>query len=350
MDRTPTDRGGQSAGEGHHAGSTGLDRASLARVHPRTSVRAHRDPYGRDLAGVAVVAALIALVMVGRPIGLVGAATGSPAGAVVPISITVTPNVAQVTSGAVATLDVAIRNRGSDPVTLAVDECGAAATMSARIGLPIAATGRSWDGTAGAFKKFLFAQGHGPGGAPVAAPLSVPATATDCVDRPGGLVLAPGDTSHVALTWKAELADGLAAPSSVMPYAVTVEYVTGLREAGNDPFAGGPADTRQATTTGTLQVSGDAKPLLSAGDAVDALLADPRFIDWLGTQPQSTWSTANLVLSRGGTGEGMAPKGASWEIDLFRERDAPRTWAIGFVDPSSGAVESLTFCNAPCDH
>ena len=45
----------------------------------------------------------------------------------------------------------------------------------------------------------------------------------------------------------------------------------------------------------------------------------------------------------------MMPKGPSWEIDLFREVDVPRQWAIGFVDPFDATVRSVTYCNAPCD-
>ncbi|MBA2700349.1 MAG: hypothetical protein H0U58_01440 [Chloroflexi bacterium] len=42
--------------------------------------------------------------------------------------------------------------------------------------------------------------------------------------------------------------------------------------------------------------------------------------------------------------------GPSWESDLFRESGVPRNWASGLVDPFTGKLQNLTFCNTPCDH
>jgi hypothetical protein len=47
--------------------------------------------------------------------------------------------------------------------------------------------------------------------------------------------------------------------------------------------------------------------------------------------------------------EGIVPAGASWDIELFRERGVPRNWAIAYVDPFKSVVRSVTYCNSPCD-
>ena len=90
-------------------------------------------------------------------------------------------------------------------------------------------------------------------------------------------------------------------------------------------------------------------PILSIGQAVDAMLGDQRFAVWLATMPARTWSGTNVFLSNNGKAEGIVPAGPSWEVDLFREVGVPRNWAIGFVQPFTGEVRKLTFCNAPCD-
>jgi hypothetical protein len=159
-------------------------------------------------------------------------------------------------------------------------------------------------------------------------------------------------TTKVDLAWKAEIVPGVQAPVGDVPLTITVTFdpAGGPNKDSKDPFAGGPADLQQIVLGGTIRVTGNGKELISAGRAVDAMLGDPDFVKWLGQRPTGTWSTANILLNSNGTGEGIAPKGASWEIDLFREQDGPRTWAIGFVDPFSGTLDNIAYCNDPCDH
>ena len=95
---------------------------------------------------------------------------------------------------------------------------------------------------------------------------------------------------------------------------------------------------------------GEAAKVVPAGEAIDRLLEDATFVKWLETAPATTWSTANVLLINYGEPQGIVPGGPSWELDLFREHNAPRSWAIGFVDPFEGILRSLTLCSDPCDH
>jgi hypothetical protein len=106
---------------------------------------------------------------------------------------------------------------------------------------------------------------------------------------------------------------------------------------------------RELTVDTTVEVVGPARHVLSIGEAIDALLMDRRFSTWLGEGPSRTWSVANVFLESSPRAEGIVPPGPAWEIDLFREVGVPRNWAIGFVDPLTGAIRNLMFCNVPCD-
>ena len=106
---------------------------------------------------------------------------------------------------------------------------------------------------------------------------------------------------------------------------------------------------KSLTASGQIRVAGDAPRIVTAGEAIDALLADRRFARWLPKQRPKTWSNANLFLQTWPRAEGIVPVGPSWEIDLFREIGVARNWAIGFVDPFTAEVRNLEFCDIPCD-
>jgi hypothetical protein len=92
----------------------------------------------------------------------------------------------------------------------------------------------------------------------------------------------------------------------------------------------------------SVAVAGTAPRLASEGEVIDAVLADRRFATWLDQQPESTWSTANVYI------EDWLKGAPQWQVELFREIDVPRNYAIGAVDPFTGKLESLRFCNDPC--
>ncbi len=87
--------------------------------------------------------------------------------------------------------------------------------------------------------------------------------------------------------------------------------------------------------------------VVTAGEAIDALLSSQRFTDWLTEQPASTWSVANVLLQNPGKAQGIVPGGPSWEVGLTRKVGVQDEWAIGYVDPFSGKVLSLSFCYPP---
>jgi hypothetical protein len=157
-----------------------------------------------------------------------------------------------------------------------------------------------------------------------------------------------------SLTWSAMLVDGVPAPPGEVPFAVVASYDPIGEPPSYPPDHEGPPAMwspvyQQLTVTGTIEIVGEVREVLSAGQAVDAMLSDTEFLNWLATQPSSAWSVVNVFLQNPGMGQGIVPAGPSWEIDVFREIDVPRNWAIGFVDAYSGRLLNVEYCNDPCD-
>ena len=98
---------------------------------------------------------------------------------------------------------------------------------------------------------------------------------------------------------------------------------------------------------GHLTIAGPAPRVISAGQALDALLADPRFSSWLQRQRDSECETANLFLANNQNG-GIIPSGPIWDIELFCETGVPRHFSIAAVDAASGAVRLVNVCDDPC--
>ncbi len=281
------------------------------------------------------------------------ATSGSLAATDAGLSMTATLSSNDVAPGGRLTISVTIRNDRTVPVILAAGPCGAPATMFATVPMPTEPAGRTWDGIAGAFKSFALAQANGNGGAPPTLPFSSYATASPCNQDATETTLDPGRTVVAKLIWKAELVAGVAALPGPVAFEVSV---------GHDPTGGPPSyppsykgplaswwkTYQQLTVGGTVNITGSSPSVVTVGEALDSMLADHRFAAWLSEQPASTWSVANVLLQNLGKAQGIIPAGPSWEVDLFREVGVPRNWAIGFVDPHTGDLVKLTFCNAPC--
>jgi hypothetical protein len=258
-----------------------------------------------------------------------------------------------VPSGAVRVI-VAIHNGRSGPVELSVDQCGATATMFAVVPVPVDPGGQAWEGIAGEFKRYALEEGYGPGGTPATAPARVYATVQPCREDAPGLTLAPGESASASLVWTAALVEGVPALSGDVPFEVGVGHDPTGAPPSYPPGYKGPLASwvkayKQLSVHGTMRIDGDAPTVLTAGQALDSMLADSRFAAWLSGQPRTTWSGANLFLMNHGEAQGIVPAGPSWDVELFREIGVPRNWAIGYVDPFTGAIRSLTFCSAPCD-
>ena len=269
------------------------------------------------------------------------------------LSLAVTVSSSDVAPGGDVTIDVTVRNDRSVAVTIGPGYCGALATMYAELPVPLDPTGQDWNGIEGRFKEYALTQGLREGGAPMSQPGWVYANANPCKDESPDTVLEPGDTLTDSMTWSALLVTGVPALPGEVPFTVSISYDPTGGPPSYPPDYKGPYGMltplyQQLTVPGTIRIAGDAPAVLSAGQAIDAMLSNQRFTNWLSRQPAKTWSNANVFLQPPGMAQGIVPVGPTWDVELFREVGVPRNWAIGYVDAFSGKVLNLTFCNAPC--
>jgi hypothetical protein len=259
---------------------------------------------------------------------------------------------AVVAPGGTLTVTARVRNDRPTPVTYGVELCGSPVAMTVPLALPLDPPGRTWTGIEGAFKTYALTSGYGPGGVPATKPADTQVPAVPCDGFQGLRTLAPGTTISSTLRWPAEITPGVPA----LPGEAHFELVFLHDPAGGPPSVApdytGPLGSwfytyQQITLDGTFLISGPTKPTLTAGQAIDALLADAVFAKWLAQKPEATWSNANLFLESGPETK-YQPKGAAWDIELFRESGVPRNFARAYVDPSDGHVMLLDICDAPC--
>jgi hypothetical protein len=277
------------------------------------------------------------------------------------VSLTVSLDRDVVTPGGPLVVSATIRNDRPRAVTIAGGWCGAFVDVTARVAIPSEPVGRDWGGISGAWKAFALTSGFGPGGVPATDDVTIhDSTRPGCGD-PDERTIGPGEIVTIESRLSAEIVDGVPALPGEVPLEISLLH---------DPVEPAPTPTREPPGSGgplhggglsigptwsqlvvrtSVTVAGDAPHVLSLGEAADAMLDDRRFAAWLATMPARTWSVSNLFLQNNGKAEGIVPAGPTWEIDLFREIGVARNWAIGFVDPFSGEVRNLTFCNVPCD-
>jgi len=74
-----------------------------------------------------------------------------------------------------------------------------------------------------------------------------------------------------------------------------------------------------------------------------------KFASWLGQRPASTWSNGQSLHVQHARRTSILPKGAFWDIDLFREVGVPRNWAIAAINPFDASLISIHYCDIPCD-
>ncbi len=207
-------------------------------------------------------------------------------------------------------------------------------TAVVKASVPTDPTGLSWPNLPGEFKAYVLEQGLAPGGVPALQPLDLPARADDC---PASGELPPGGTFEARLTWAAEYVAGVPLIPGEYPLHASVGY---------DPVLRGELTQAQILEVeAPVVVAGDGPTMLTAGQAVDTVLADPGFAGWLHLQPPASWANANLYLQPA-VGEGIVPDVPHWSVELFRE---PRNWAIAYVEPIAGTLLGVHYCNRPCD-
>jgi hypothetical protein len=251
------------------------------------------------------------------------------------LSLTVSFEPTDVAPGGALVVHVVIRNGRSVPVVLG-DPCGLP-TMSLLVPVLVDPVGRAWDGIAGSFKAYALKEGLGPIDRPEATSTRV--AVFDTCAKGGGNTLAPGALTSTSLLWKADLVKGVPAPPGDIPVHVVVR---------GDPSVASPT-YQDLAVDGVVHVVGEAPQILSAGQALDRMLADRKFATWLAKQPKGTWSNAHAFLEHRDVAQGIVPAGSHWDVELFREIGVGRNWAIGYVDAFTGKVSNLTFCNNPCD-
>jgi hypothetical protein len=268
------------------------------------------------------------------------------------LSMQVTLSSSEVAPGGRVTIDISIRSDRSVPVPIGSGYCGALATMYAELPVPLDPVGGDWDGIAGTFKHYALTEGRREGGAPMSQPGWVYANANPCKDPSPDTTLEPGGSLTDSMTWSALLVKDVPALPGDVPFTVSIAHDPSGAPPSYPPGYKGPIASwfktyQQLTVTGTISIVGDAPAVLSGGQAIDAMLSDRRFTNWLTEQPATTWSVANVLLQNPGKAQGIVPAGPSWDVELFREVGVPESWAIGYVDAFSGKVLSLTFCYPP---
>lgn len=232
-------------------------------------------------------------------------------------------------------LEVTVENIGTTPVLLKYN-CGFV-EMVGLVPVPVEPVGRVWDGIAGKFKAYALKQGLGPIDHPESTSVSTPGRAR--CDVPFMGTLEPGASTPATLKWKAELVEGIPVRAAGIPISVTVQG-----QIPDDPQL-----YERLSVDGMVRVVGDPPPMVSAGEAIDAILSHQRFATWLSKQPMRTWDAVHVALVDYRGAGGNVPEGPSWEIDLYREvKGKPRQTAIGYVDPITGTVRLFRICNGPC--
>jgi hypothetical protein len=249
-------------------------------------------------------------------------------------------------------MDVTVGNNRATPAVLAFGTCGGPASVHLEAGVPWEPSGAEWDGIAEEFKRFALAEGMGPGGVPAAQDVRIDVRAKHCPEVFGEYILEPGEARSGQLSWSAEIVAGV--PALVGEVAIVVDVAYDRPEPTLAPPCDGPCGStvllwKSFSTEGRIQIEGDVPRIVTAGEAVDAMLGDQRFASWLPELPPTTWSGANLFLGSNLAPSGIVPQGPSWQVELFREIGVPRNWAIGFVDPFTAEVRHIEFCNEPCD-
>ena len=250
-----------------------------------------------------------------------------------------------------------VRNDRPGAVTLGSAWCSSAVDMAARFAIPTEPVGRTWGGIEGEWKEFALTSGLAPGGGPADEGVTIHGTSGPGCD-PVERTLGSGESLTVRSLLTADIVDGVPAAPGEVPVEITVLHDPVDPPPRPAPASGPPLPHfglrmgptwSQLAVRASIRIEGEAPHVLSLGEAVDALLVDRRFATWLATMPAYTWSVSNVFLGNNGKAEGIAPAGPSWELNLFREAGVARNWAIGFVDPFSGQVLNLAFCNVPCD-
>jgi hypothetical protein len=251
--------------------------------------------------------------------------------------------------GGKVTVEITIHNGRTSPVVYSAT-CDSATTITADLPFLLEPAGRTWPGIEGDLKEAALGRSSLNGHTGNQMQTTTRSGSCDSGFQ-GERTLNPGETITSTLVWSADFVSGVPAVPGDVPFSIAFAH---------DPIGGPPTyppgykgligswtrEYKQLNVTGHIEIVGQVPSLLSKGQVIDAVLADPRFATWLTEQPESTWSVVNMLLQNYGA-TSIVPAGPNWDLDLFREHGVPRNFVLAFVDPFTGAVE-LNFCEAPC--
>ncbi len=256
------------------------------------------------------------------------------------ISLTARLDRAMVEPGGKVTIEIAVHNGRTSPITYFAP-CDGAVEMNTTVPLPDQPPGRTWTGIEADLKKAALAGST----AQVSAAIYSVSCQTNGMQRS----LAPGQTASSSLSWSAEIVAGVPAFPGDAPFTIALMGPTGYPSdyAGQlGPVTGVMVPIgEQLHVTGRITIAGKAPELLSKGQVIDSLLANTTFTKWLDEQPESTWSSVNFYLEND-PAKGTIPE-PRWVLQVFREQSVPRNFVLAYIDPASGAV-GLDICEAPC--
>jgi len=269
------------------------------------------------------------------------------------LSLTVVLDRTSVETSGKVTIDITVHNGRTIPATYFAP-CPGAVEMTTAVPLPLEPAGKTWTGLEADLKAAALGQGGVPGDSPTsvrqidyAVELGTPEVlCSNGVGRPDQPMamgmswkLQPGQTFESRLAWTAELESGVPALPGDVPLTIALMGPPGYPQSyvyqhGTDGYGVG-APIGELNVTANIQVTGQAPKMVSKGEAVDAVLADPTFAKWLAEQPKGTWSGVNLDF-------GFLYSNPVWWLEVYLG-ETDRNAARAFIDPFTGKA-GITYC------
>ena len=275
-----------------------------------------------------------------------------PAGAIVSsldgVVLTVVVDANPVPEGEHPTLVAELRNDRGEDVHFRPGDC-AFANLRVTIPTPWEPTGRTWTGQERWLKDYLLAHAYGPGGGAAFSPIDATLMSTPC-DESRPEVLQAGATMTADFTLAIRDFVTTNAQATTIPFSITIDLDRQNSPPPIEPgFTGIPPrffpEYRQLTANGELTLEGRPAAVLTAGQAIDALIEDGRYTTWLAAQDLPTCRSANLFLE-----DAQPPdEGATWYISLYCETDEERHFGRAQVHAATGEVRRIEFCDEDCE-
>lgn len=294
-----------------------------------------RSPGGSTAFFVGAVVVGLALLLAGVRLSSAGASRIDAQAVTDGVRLEVRGPEARMAAGDGLLLDITIENASKVPVTLASWECGAPVSLDSRVAFPTSAGTDAGDALDQAFRSAA-----APRDGEMLVVARPPECALDTMSQVSSdRVIRPGESVGAVMTWEAAYVPGAPIPAG----EIRVDVRAAIQLDADSAWQALVAPISVTVDNGGLP------PTISAGTAIDAVIADKDFQAWLDQAPESTWVAASAFLQNlGPESNGIVPNGPSWEVDLFRVVDGERQWAISFVDVATGKVRSVNTCTKAC--